>query len=569
VNSWATALTLPLLSKELRERANRPRTYIVRVAAALLFFGLFLWVCGDNLMAAELGGIGGGAKVLTPLLTLQLVGIHIFVPALLCGSIASERERGSLDILRLTRLTPWRIILEKYFSGLLPVITFVLLGGPLYSVAYSLGGVEPETLYGIGAVLLLALLEVSAFSILMSTCCRTPVGAFVATYILGAILCWLTPEVGDALGEFFPLEDVPWLLQHHRLQLFVPAALWIETEGEEPGWIWAVPVVAATGLCLLFARSYVTTSPLGRKGGALYWILGLFTGKTSAARGTIEVSSRAIIWRHCRGTVFASPFKISAFAAGFMLLSIGLWWIFPVTKASTVFGGNLSHFDSVTVICSMLAGLLVLVRATNVVATERATQTLDVLLTTPLSSASIVREKAGVLWRVIALILPALLTLLVLRAINDDLAISMASGVASLSRDAWIHLAAAAGTLAVYPFAVLWFCLWLGLRSRSGRSALLTGITVFAALVFVPELFDAPYEATPADFYSSDLGAWLRVVSPGHFQSSRQNGALGVDMSPWPWSLTTAHFATVFVAGFILRRLCLRNADSYLRRSFT
>jgi ABC-type transport system involved in multi-copper enzyme maturation permease subunit len=141
-----SALALPLLAKELRERANQPRTYIVRVLAAVLLFAAFIWICGDSLIAAEQGGIGGGMGVIIPVLTLQFVGIYLFTPALMCGSIAAERESKTLEVLRLTRLSAGRIVMEKFFAGLLPVTTFVLLGVPLYAVAYSLGGVEPEVI---------------------------------------------------------------------------------------------------------------------------------------------------------------------------------------------------------------------------------------------------------------------------------------------------------------------------------------------------------------------------------------------------------------------------------------
>jgi ABC-type transport system involved in multi-copper enzyme maturation permease subunit len=305
-----SALALPLLGKELRERANRPRTYVIRVVAAVLFFGTFLWFCGSSLQAAEAGGIGGGSAVLLPVLTLQLVGIHLFIPALMCGSIAAERESGTLDLLRLTRLGPWRIVMEKFFAGLLPVVTFVLLGVPLYAVAYALGGVEPEEVLYIAWVLVLALAEVGAFTLLMSACCTTPISAFVATYALGGILCWSAPELADLVGDAVP-GGAPWILTHHQFQLFVPAGLWIDTDRPGmPQWaafaIWTVPSTVATFLALGAAQFALIRSPWTPR-RVKNCLAKLALSHRLASAGWITLGWQPIFWRHCRGTVLAKP----------------------------------------------------------------------------------------------------------------------------------------------------------------------------------------------------------------------------------------------------------------------
>lgn len=46
--------------------------------------------------------------------------LFVFIPLAMCGTVAGERERGTLDILLLTHQSPWRIIWQKYLGNLIP-----------------------------------------------------------------------------------------------------------------------------------------------------------------------------------------------------------------------------------------------------------------------------------------------------------------------------------------------------------------------------------------------------------------------------------------------------------------
>ncbi|MFN9037956.1 MAG: hypothetical protein ACK5YO_16755, partial [Planctomyces sp.] len=86
-----------------------------------------------------------------------------------------EKERKTLGLLFVTRLSPLVIVLEKPGSRLLPMLTLLLITFPMLAFAYSLGGLDRlwllatfwllfrECLLWSGSPQLYGLLESSAF----------------------------------------------------------------------------------------------------------------------------------------------------------------------------------------------------------------------------------------------------------------------------------------------------------------------------------------------------------------------------------------------------------------------
>src|SRR5579872_5518544 len=102
-------LGLPMLAKELAEMAHRRRTYQIRVAFALLLFSMLALICLPNYAAASLpagGLLGQGRQLLDVLYVVEWVGLCLFVPAVVSGALAAEKERNTLQLLFVTRLGP-------------------------------------------------------------------------------------------------------------------------------------------------------------------------------------------------------------------------------------------------------------------------------------------------------------------------------------------------------------------------------------------------------------------------------------------------------------------------------
>ena len=179
--------SLPLLAKELTEAAARRRTYVLRVVYGALLFAVFAALAPRWLWRGSydpLSVMGAGREMFESILMLQFIGIALFLPAMMCGRIAEEKERDSLVLLFLTDLRPWSIVLQKYLGGLVPMLSFLLLAMPLAAIAYAFGGVTTDMLATGLYALLLTCLQIGALALMCSAWCRTTVSALLSTYLL-------------------------------------------------------------------------------------------------------------------------------------------------------------------------------------------------------------------------------------------------------------------------------------------------------------------------------------------------------------------------------------------------
>ncbi len=109
-----------LIKKELKSFFASLSGYVV-----LIFFlvanGLFLWVIPGNYNILD-----SGLADMQPFFSLAPVLYLFLVPALCMRLFAEERRTGTLDLLLTRPVSVWKIVLAKYFAGLLLVIFSIL-----------------------------------------------------------------------------------------------------------------------------------------------------------------------------------------------------------------------------------------------------------------------------------------------------------------------------------------------------------------------------------------------------------------------------------------------------------
>ncbi len=188
--SFLARFRFPLLAKELVELSARRRTYLVRTVYAIALYSVTMWTYWRWLGQFEADSfemLGRGQTLFNELLRWQFWGLYLFLPVVTSSAITSEKERDTLSLLLLTKLGSWTILWEKLLSRLVAMGSFLLLGLPLAAVAYSLGGVDVETIWKAMYVLSVTSLQVASFALLCSTWFRTTSSAFVGTYLLGTV----------------------------------------------------------------------------------------------------------------------------------------------------------------------------------------------------------------------------------------------------------------------------------------------------------------------------------------------------------------------------------------------
>jgi len=112
----------PMFAKELRSRAFGGGRWIFRVAAACFVFSMLI-------MIGAVGNLVGPTPNLirSVALVFQLGLVVLIVPSLTAGAITQERERGNLELLRMSRLGAFGFLVGKVGVALL-FVAFLIIG---------------------------------------------------------------------------------------------------------------------------------------------------------------------------------------------------------------------------------------------------------------------------------------------------------------------------------------------------------------------------------------------------------------------------------------------------------
>ncbi|MBI4499045.1 MAG: ABC transporter permease subunit [Chloroflexi bacterium] len=181
-----------VLAKELRSRmwGWRSAATITVYLGLLGLLGLgFVWqmqqmsVYGGGYQVATLG-----LQVFGLLAVFQLLLVIFIVPGLTAGAIAGERERQTLDLLLVTPLSAFSIVLGKLLSSLAYVLVLLLASLPVFSLAFLFGGVSPTMVAKAFLISFSTAVLIGALGLLVSTLIRRVQMATVATYGLAFFL---------------------------------------------------------------------------------------------------------------------------------------------------------------------------------------------------------------------------------------------------------------------------------------------------------------------------------------------------------------------------------------------
>jgi ABC-type transport system involved in multi-copper enzyme maturation permease subunit len=431
------SLALPLFAKELGELGQKRQTYVARVGFALLVFlmsGLFCLPLCRAASTAPLSVMGQGGQLLNVIYEVEWWGLCLFVPALVSPALAAEKERHTLQLLFLTRLGPWTILLEKLLSRFVPVATILLVSLPLLLMAYLLGGLTMKDVEFAALGLAATAFQVGCVALFCSACFGTEATALIASYAISAIICFFPYLVLSALVA---LQAVCGGVLGHP-----PALLhWIDTPQLE---IVLRRMGAVTGmdLSLSFASFPGAVRPYHRDFNSLAAMTGLGVAFLIAARLVLvpradlrpahrfrrflQLLDRGFGWVNDRlalGITFGqagsslpgnSPIAWRESRRGNLgrihylvriLLVLELPILAPtIAYVLTTRDVGFRELGSSGFLLWPIALLIVSVRSAGLIAGEKSRQTLDVLLATPLPLAAIVGQKLRGLWRVMALV---------------------------------------------------------------------------------------------------------------------------------------------------------------------
>ena len=126
------------------------------------------------------------------LTVLELALVLLITPSLTAGSISGERERQTLDLLLITKVSPFSIILGKFLSGLSIIVLMIFATMPIFAMIMYFGGTSIIYVLGVTGYMILVCAAFGAIAIYFSTVFKKTVTSMVFTYICTGILCGAT-----------------------------------------------------------------------------------------------------------------------------------------------------------------------------------------------------------------------------------------------------------------------------------------------------------------------------------------------------------------------------------------
>ena len=344
--------------------------------------------------------------------TAQIALVLLVAPAATAGAICVDRARGTLTHMLVTDLTNSEIVLGKLAARLLPVFALVAATVPVLALAGLLGGIIIEAIATLALITLVVAVFCCALALAISVRATKvhevlmAVYAIEAVWIVGASVWWVLAEVGGIIAP--PI----WYVNCNPFVLVWAPYAWPNSVGTE---FYAFVL----GGAILLSAGLVAYAVLRLRADSRKAIKAQRVRKSSwISRGRAWIEARRpgpsldddpVLWREWRR---GRPSRLARIIWGcyFALAVAGTAW--SILMACV--GGD----DIAGVVNGLQATfglMLVSMIAPTALAEERTRGSLDVLMTTPLSTDRIVLAKWWGAYRVVpALVfLPALSALII------------------------------------------------------------------------------------------------------------------------------------------------------------
>ncbi len=195
--------SLPLLVRELLATANRRRTYWTRslmVACLFAVYGLQYLeaaLLGQGDLLSTLGHGGAIERFLFATCAVLLAAV-VLLQSTTC--FVMEKERGTLAVLMVTPLGPWRLAVEQWATQMVVSASVLLLALPLLALGYAFGGIPLGQVGAMGVALLLMMAQLGAIGVCAGCIAGAARDAVAIALLLGAILYGGAFYAGDAVG---------------------------------------------------------------------------------------------------------------------------------------------------------------------------------------------------------------------------------------------------------------------------------------------------------------------------------------------------------------------------------
>ncbi len=401
----------PVFWTELRRMSRHRWLYALRtilVGGMLLVLGAVTEVGVRRLdpgQASEMAKIGEWFFVAITLLQLSMV--LLAAPAATAGAFCTEMARGHVGLMLVSGINSAQIVFGTLGARLLHLLGAVACIVPVLCVSSSLGGVPPQALLRLELVTLGTAVLGCAVALAVSIVSRRLHETLMATYALlaGWVMGYgiLFMIRTTAAGRLVPAGWTRWFLDVNPYWLALepivsPSTFRPAAELEFLGWTTGLALTIAAVAAWRLKSAALTEFALARRRS--------WPDRLPVYRSIVSLDACPLYWRECRSAWSSFWLRL---LWGFYVVGALVFTVLAVVECAmagprlTVWPRPFNGFQAAAGL-----GLLSLVTPAAL-AEERARGSLDVLLSTPFSTISLVLSKWLACYRLVPLLalLPA------------------------------------------------------------------------------------------------------------------------------------------------------------------
>lgn len=196
----------PIVIKELRIRMRGIRPYAILtlflVALVAAGYGMYQIMLRQALFGGSVLSFQVGQGLFSGLALCEICLIVFLAPAMTSGAISSEREQLTYEMLLATPLRPASILWGKLVAALSYLFLLIFAAIPVFSVVLMFGGIAPEDLLKVFALLLMTAITYGTIGLFCSSLLRRTSQATVISYSIILVLIGST-MMASSLWSYF------------------------------------------------------------------------------------------------------------------------------------------------------------------------------------------------------------------------------------------------------------------------------------------------------------------------------------------------------------------------------
>ena len=221
MNDLAVYLFGPLVVPECRRALARGWLVLLRGASALVMMGVAAAMVWWWWTASQIDPTFSPYQTLRvglqATLTLGLTLAVILTPALIAGTLAGEKERGSMGLLLTTRVSPREIVSGRVVAKLSQIGMVLLAGLPGLFLLGGLAGIGPAAMATMVAQPLAVAFGIGGIAAATSAMSRRGRDALLVVYLL-CVAFSTVAQLSEMLPPVAPWTWIAWLSPFHGVE---------------------------------------------------------------------------------------------------------------------------------------------------------------------------------------------------------------------------------------------------------------------------------------------------------------------------------------------------------------